>query len=72
MLEPDVQAEWADTLGLVPVNGEAKVPAFMSENPDVFPISEEQIEEANGFRAPVPLQARNQDVWQEEFENALK
>ena len=72
MLEPDVQAEWADTLGLVPVNGEAKVPAFMSQHPDVFPITEKQIEEANGFRAPVPLQARNQEVWQTEFENALK
>jgi putative spermidine/putrescine transport system substrate-binding protein len=72
MLEPEVQAEWADTLGLVPVNGEAKVPAFMSEHPDVFPITEQQIEEAKGFRAPVPLQARNQEIWQTEFENALK
>lgn len=72
MLEPQVQAEWADTLGLVPVNGDAKVPAFMSQHPDVFPITEQQIEEANGFRAPVPLQARNQEVWQTEFENALK
>lgn len=72
MLEPKVQAEWADALGLVPVNGHAKVPAYMTDNPDVFPITEKQIEEANGFRAPVPLMARNQDVWQSEFENALK
>jgi putative spermidine/putrescine transport system substrate-binding protein len=72
MLDPEVQAEWADTLGLVPVNGEAKLPTFMSEHPDVFPITEQQIEAANGIRAPVPLQARNQAVWQEEFENALK
>lgn len=72
MLDPTVQAEWAEALGLVPVNGEAKVPAYMTNNPDVFPITEQQIKEANGFRAPVPLQARNQDVWQSEFENALK
>jgi len=72
MLDPAVQAEWADTLGLVPVNADAKVPSFMTKNPDVFPITEEQIKEANGFRAPVPLQARNQDAWQEAFDNALK
>lgn len=72
MLDPKIQAEWASDLGLVPTSGHAQVPAFMSENPRVFPRTEAQIKAVNGFRAPVPLEARNQAVWQSEFENATK
>jgi putative spermidine/putrescine transport system substrate-binding protein len=72
MLDPTVQAEWASALGLVPTNGHAAVPAFMSDNPEVFPRTEAQINAVRGFRAPVPLEARNQATWQSEFENATK
>lgn len=72
MLDPKIQAKWAEGLGLVPTNGHAKVPTFMADNPQVFPRTEAQIKAVNGFRAPVPLEARNQAVWQSEFENATK
>jgi putative spermidine/putrescine transport system substrate-binding protein len=72
MLDPTVQAEWASDLGLVPTDGHAAVPAFMADNPKVFPRTEAQINAVSGFRAPVPLEARNQATWQSEFENATK
>jgi spermidine/putrescine-binding protein len=72
LLDPAVQGGWAKGLGLVPVNPKAVVPAFMSDNPQVFPRTEAQIKAVKGYIAPVPLMAHNQDAWQSAFEAAIK
>ena len=39
LLDPEVQSVVADKLGLIPVNPEATVPKYMSDNKAVFPRS---------------------------------
>jgi putative spermidine/putrescine transport system substrate-binding protein len=72
LLDPKVQEAWANELGFVPVNSNAKVPRFMTDNPDVFPRTTQEIEAVKGVIAPVPIMARNQDAWQSSFEAAVK
>jgi spermidine/putrescine-binding protein len=72
LLDPGVQAEWAKQLGFVPVNPNAQIPEFMSQHPEVFPRTPEQIAAVNGIVAPVPQEARNQAAWQASFDAATK
>jgi len=70
-LSPENQAVTAETQGFLPMNPNAEVPSFMSDDPSVFPITAEQIEEY-AIVAPIPLMARHQDAWQASFEEAIK
>src|SRR6185503_12705073 len=42
-LDAAQQTKIADALGVIPVNPEASVPAYMKDEPKVFPLTEEQI-----------------------------
>ena len=70
-LGAEQQTKIADALGVIPVNPDATVPAYMEEEPRVFPLTEEQIE-ASAIIAPIPSMARNQDAWQASFDDAVK
>ncbi len=70
-LSEEQQTKIADALGVIPVNPNASVPAYMEKEPKVFPLTEEQIE-ASAIVAPIPAMARNQDAWQAAFDQAVK
>ena len=70
-LTAESQTEIADKLGVIPVNPDATLPAYMKKEPRVFPVTEEQIE-ASAIVAPIPAMARNQDKWQASFDEAVK
>lgn len=71
ILDPKVQSAVAERLGLVPVNPEAQVPTYMSDNPAVFPRSEADLKAVNAIVAPIPLMARNDEAWQKAFDSAI-
>lgn len=71
LLDPEVQSTVADKLGLIPVNPAATVPAYMSENPGVFPRSAEDLAAVKAIVAPVPLMAKNDEAWQKAFDGAI-
>jgi putative spermidine/putrescine transport system substrate-binding protein len=70
-LSAEQQTKIADSLGVIPVNPEASVPAYMKKEPRVFPLTEEQIADS-AILAPIPAMARNQDAWQASFDQAVK
>jgi len=70
-LSSEQQTKIADALGVIPVNPDASVPAYMEKEPRVFPLTEEQIK-ASAILAPIPAMARNQDAWQASFDQAVK
>jgi putative spermidine/putrescine transport system substrate-binding protein len=70
-LSAEQQTNIAKALGVIPVNPDATVPAYMKKEPKVFPLTEEQIE-ASAILAPIPAMARNQDAWQASFDQAVK
>jgi hypothetical protein len=57
--------------GSMPVNPEAELPDFMTENPRVWPVTEEQGAEV-AVRPDMRLLAENQDAWQGSFEEAVR
>jgi putative spermidine/putrescine transport system substrate-binding protein len=71
LLDPAVQSTVADKLGLIPVNPEATVPKYMSDNPGVFPRSAEQLAAVKAIVAPIELMAKNDEAWQKSFDGAL-
>ncbi|MDF2825689.1 MAG: Extracellular solute-binding protein family 1 precursor [Mycobacterium sp.] len=71
LLDPQVQSEVADKLGLIPVNPGATVPAYMTENPGVFPRSAEDLAAVKAIVAPVDLMAKNDEAWQKAFDGAI-
>jgi len=71
LLDPAVQSELADKLGLIPVNPEATVPAYMSDNKAVFPRSAEDLAADKAIVAPIPLMAKNDEAWQKAFDGAI-
>jgi putative spermidine/putrescine transport system substrate-binding protein len=71
LLDPEVQSAVADKLGLVPVNPDAQVPSYMSENPGVFPRSAEDLAAVKAIMAPIPLMAKNDEAWQKAFDGAI-
>ena len=71
LLDPAVQSEVADKLGLIPVNPEATVPAYMSDNTAVFPRSAEDLAAVKAIVAPIPLMAKNDEAWQKAFDAAI-
>ena len=70
-LSAEQQTKIADALGVIPVNPDASVPAYMKKEPRVFPLTEEQIADS-AILAPIPAMARNQDAWQASFDQAVK
>jgi putative spermidine/putrescine transport system substrate-binding protein len=71
VLDPAVQSAIADKLGFVPVNPEAKIPSYMSEDTSVFPRSPADLKADNAILAPIPLMAKNDEAWQKAFDNAI-
>ena len=71
ILDPAVQSAVADKLGLVPVNPDATVPTYMSDNAAVFPRSAEDLKAVNAIVAPIPLMAKNDEAWQKAFDGAI-
>ena len=71
ILDPEVQSAVADKLGLVPVNPDATVPTYMSDNAAVFPRSAEDLKAVNAIVAPIPLMAKNDEAWQKAFDGAI-
>ncbi|MDG4663689.1 PotD/PotF family extracellular solute-binding protein [Mycobacterium sp. 236(2023)] len=71
LLDPEVQSVVADKLGLIPVNPEATVPAYMADNKAVFPRTAEDLEAVKAIVAPVPLMAKNDEAWQKAFDTAI-
>jgi putative spermidine/putrescine transport system substrate-binding protein len=71
LLDPAVQSEVADKLGLIPVNPEATVPAYMTDNAAVFPRSAEDLAAVKAIVAPVELMAKNDEAWQKAFDGAI-
>ncbi len=71
LLDPAVQSEVADKLGLIPVNPDATVPAYMSDNKAVFPRSAEDLAADKAIVAPIPLMAKNDEAWQKAFDGAI-
>lgn len=71
LLDPEVQSVVADKLGLIPVNPEATVPAYMSDNKAVFPRSAEDLAAVKAIVAPIPLMAKNDEAWQKAFDAAI-
>jgi putative spermidine/putrescine transport system substrate-binding protein len=43
----------------------------MSDNPAVFPRSEEDLKNDDAIVAPVPLMAKNDEAWQKAFDSAI-
>lgn len=71
LLDPEVQTEVADKLGLIPVNPEATVPAYMSDNPGVFPRTAKDLAAVKAIVAPIELMAKNDEAWQKAFDGAI-
>jgi putative spermidine/putrescine transport system substrate-binding protein len=71
LLDPEVQSAVADKLGLIPVNPDATVPAYMTDNAAVFPRSAEDLAAVNAIVAPVELMAKNDEAWQKSFDGAI-
>lgn len=71
LLDPEVQSTVADKLGLIPVNPDATVPAYMADNKAVFPRSAEDLAAVKAIVAPVPLMAKNDEAWQKAFDAAI-
>ena len=71
LLDPEVQSEVADKLGLIPVHPEATVPAYMADNVGVFPRSAEDLAAVKAIVAPIPLMAKNDEAWQKAFDAAI-
>jgi putative spermidine/putrescine transport system substrate-binding protein len=71
LLDPEVQSVVADKLGLIPVNPDATVPAYMADNKAVFPRSAEDLDAVKAIVAPVPLMAKNDEAWQKAFDAAI-
>lgn len=71
ILSPEVQTELANELGGVPINPEATLPAYMKENPKLFPATAEELEKY-AIPAPWNLMARHQEEWQSSYEEAIK
>ena len=71
LLDPEVQSVVADKLGLIPVNPDATVPAYMSDNKAVFPRSAEDLAAVKAIVAPIPLMAKNDEAWQKSFDAAI-
>lgn len=71
LLDREVQSEVADRLGLIPVNLDATVPAYMAENPGVFPRTSEDLAAVKAIVAPVELMAKNDEAWQKAFDGAI-
>ena len=70
-LDPDVQGEVAEKIGFVPVHPDATVPAYMSENPAVFPRTADDLENSGAVLAPIPLMAKYDNDWQKAFDGAI-
>ncbi|PRC45352.1 hypothetical protein C6A85_95605, partial [Mycobacterium sp. ITM-2017-0098] len=70
LLDPEVQSIVAEKLGLIPVNPDATVPAYMADNKAVFPRSAEDLQAVKAIVAPVPLMAKNDEAWQKAFDAA--
>ncbi|MFB1295721.1 PotD/PotF family extracellular solute-binding protein [Mycobacterium sp. pW049] len=71
LLDPEVQSVVADKLGLIPVNPDATVPAYMADNKAVFPRSAEDLEAVKAIVAPIPLMAKNDEAWQKAYDAAI-
>lgn len=71
LLDPEVQSEVADKLGLIPVHPDATVPAYMTDNPGVFPRTAEDLAAVKAIVAPVELMAKNDEAWQKAFDGAI-
>lgn len=71
LLDPEVQSVVADRLGLIPVNPEATVPGYMSDNVAVFPRTADDLAAVKAIVAPVPLMAKNDETWQKAFDAAI-
>lgn len=71
LLDPDVQSTVAEKLGLIPVNPDATVPAYMSDNKAVFPRTADDLTAVKAIVAPVPLMAKNDEAWQKAFDAAI-
>lgn len=69
-LEQEIQTEFCETMGVIPVNAEAGLADYMMDDP-AFPFTDEEIAE---YAIPVPLEvtARNQDDWQGKYVAALQ
>jgi putative spermidine/putrescine transport system substrate-binding protein len=65
------QSKLAAVEGVGPINPAATVPAFMKDNPNVFPVTEAQFTAAHAIVAPIPIMAKNDAAWQEAWENAI-
>ena len=66
-----MQSVVADKLGLIPVNPDATVPAYMSDNKAVFPRRAEDLDAVKAIVAPIPLMAKNDEAWQKAFDAAI-
>ena len=71
LLDPEVQSVVADKLGLIPVNPDATVPTYMSDNKGVFPRSADDLKAVKAIVAPIPLMAKNDEAWQKAFDGAI-
>ena len=71
LLDPEVQSVVADKLGLIPVNPDATVPTYMSDNKGVFPRSADDLEGRQGDRGAHSLMAKNDEAWQKAFDGAI-
>lgn len=71
LLDPAVQSEVADKLGLIPVNPDAAVPGYMKDNPRVFPRTAQDLAAVKAIVAPIELMAKNDEAWQKAFDGAI-
>ena len=71
LLDPEVQSVVADKLGLIPVNPDATVPKYMSDNKGVFPRSADDLKAVKAIVAPIALMAKNDEAWQKAFDGAI-
>jgi hypothetical protein len=71
LLDLEVQSVVADKLGLIPVNPDATVPTYMSDNKGVFPRSADDLKAVKAIVAPIPLMAKNDETWQKAFDGAI-
>lgn len=71
LLDAQVQTKLAAVGGVMPVNLGATLPAVMKADPEVYPVTDDEIRRS-AVPAPVGLMARNNDAWQAAYESALK
>lgn len=64
------QGAMAEELGVIPTHPDTKLPKYMTDNPTVYPVTEEEV--SKNFLVPLPLAAENQDAWQAEYDRAVK